>query len=104
MGHGTPLKTGDADDVGVAGPFMLDAAISSSFHIATFWGLTDGGPRRATQKLKQQPRAAAPHETQIKRIATIDRSAQPAKGSAWPPATGVRKTIEDALRAAGLMK
>lgn len=47
MAHGTPLSTrGDA--LGTPGPFLLDVGISSSYHIARFWGLTDraaeGGP------------------------------------------------------------
>ncbi|MDF2115117.1 PHB depolymerase family esterase [Roseiarcaceae bacterium H3SJ34-1] len=104
MGHGTPLKTRDAGDVGMPGPFMLDAAISSSLHIATFWGLTDGGSRMATLRPKQQTVAAAPHETQIESIATIGKSEQLPKGGARPPALGIRKTIEEALRLAGLMK
>ena len=104
MGHGTPLKTGSADDVGVPGPFMLDAAISSSLHIATFWGLTDSGARVATPKPKHPAPAAAPHEAQIERQMPIERSAQRTKANAPFPVSGIRKTIEDALRAAGLMK
>jgi poly(hydroxyalkanoate) depolymerase family esterase len=42
MGHGTPLATGGGDaQAGQAGPYMLEAGISSSHHIARFWGLTD---------------------------------------------------------------
>lgn len=41
MAHGTPLATGDAEfECGAAGPFLLDVGISSSFHIARFFGLT----------------------------------------------------------------
>jgi poly(hydroxyalkanoate) depolymerase family esterase len=41
MGHGTPLATGGAGtECGHAGPFLLDVGISSTFHIATFFGLT----------------------------------------------------------------
>jgi poly(hydroxyalkanoate) depolymerase family esterase len=106
MGHGTPLKTGNADDVGVAGPFMLDAAISSSFHIATFWGLTRTA-RTVMRKVKHQAASAAQRELQIEKTATINRSGQHTRRSpmsAPAPASGIRKTIEDALRAAGLMK
>lgn len=40
MAHGTPLASGEADfECGVAGPFLLEVGISSSFHI--FW--TDRG-------------------------------------------------------------
>ena len=45
MAHGTPLATGLSDEhVGVPGDFLLDVGISSSYHIAKFWGLT-GHPR-----------------------------------------------------------
>lgn len=48
MAHGTPLAIGRGDDkVGEAGPFMLEAGISSSYHIAKFFGLT-GKPRTRT--------------------------------------------------------
>jgi poly(hydroxyalkanoate) depolymerase family esterase len=41
MAHGTPLATGDAANAyGAAGPFLLDVGISSTYHIAKFWGLT----------------------------------------------------------------
>lgn len=42
MAHGTPLATGSsAEQCGNAGPFLLDVGISSSYHIAKFWGLTE---------------------------------------------------------------
>jgi poly(hydroxyalkanoate) depolymerase family esterase len=44
MAHGTPLATGTHG--GTAGPFMLEAGISSSDHIARFFGLT--GAARAS--------------------------------------------------------
>ena len=53
MAHGTPLATGAADhECGAAGPFLLEVGISSSYHIAKFFGLTGrpaaprGGDRR----------------------------------------------------------
>jgi poly(hydroxyalkanoate) depolymerase family esterase len=63
-GHGTPLATGQADDeCGAAGPFLLEVGISSSYHIAKFFGLTDAGRRHvasmqseaATIAAKQRP-------------------------------------------------
>jgi feruloyl esterase len=46
MAHGTPLATGDADiECGAAGPFLLEVGISSTFHIAKFFGLTASGAR-----------------------------------------------------------
>ena len=56
MGHGTPLAVGDGDmEGGAAGAFMLDVGISSSHHIASFFGLTGDLPdlvavRRDTER------------------------------------------------------
>ena len=44
MAHGTPLAT--ATHGGAAGPFMLEVGISSSYHIAKFFGLTGEGAAR----------------------------------------------------------
>jgi poly(hydroxyalkanoate) depolymerase family esterase len=42
MAHGTPLATSGSDkDCGIPGAFLLDVGISSSYHIAKFWGLTE---------------------------------------------------------------
>jgi feruloyl esterase len=41
MAHGAPLATGTAEmHCGIPGAFVLDVGISSSYHIAKFWGLT----------------------------------------------------------------
>ncbi|WP_299203409.1 PHB depolymerase family esterase [uncultured Amphritea sp.] len=40
MGHGTPIKTGGDYGCGASGEYMLDVDISSTRHIAAFWGLT----------------------------------------------------------------
>jgi poly(hydroxyalkanoate) depolymerase family esterase len=40
MGHGTPLQVGEEAGMGgTAGAYMLDVGISSSHHMAAFWGL-----------------------------------------------------------------
>jgi poly(hydroxyalkanoate) depolymerase family esterase len=44
MDHGVPLDPGGADGCGEIGPFMLDAGISSTTHIARSWGLLGSGP------------------------------------------------------------
>jgi poly(hydroxyalkanoate) depolymerase family esterase len=42
MAHGTPLGLADNDKrYGKQGPFLLEAGISSSYHIAKFFGVTD---------------------------------------------------------------
>ena len=51
MAHGTPLATGNAyNECGVASPSFLDVGISSSYHIAKFFGLTNANHRREVAK------------------------------------------------------
>jgi poly(hydroxyalkanoate) depolymerase family esterase len=53
MAHGTPLGTADNDKrYGTQGPFMIEAGISSPYHIAKFFGLTNW--------IRQPKPAAAP--------------------------------------------
>lgn len=80
MGHGTPLAPGvEEGQSGTAGPHMLDADISSTDRIAHFWGIAGAEPLRSAP-----PRPAAP--------------------AAKPAPSSIQQTIEDALRAAGLMR
>jgi len=90
MGHGTPLKAG----TGKARAHMLDVGISSTDHIAGFF--------RIARAVKP---GAVVREVRIAERVTPIRpvAAQPAMASA-PPVTGPQKVIEDALRAAGLMR
>ena len=87
LAHGTPLATGGGDAVGEAGPHMLEAGISSTRHIAAFWGLTDAFAGEAARPA----------------VAPAFESAAPTHATA-AHATGVGKVIENALRAAGLMR
>jgi poly(hydroxyalkanoate) depolymerase family esterase len=46
MGHGVPLATGKrGDGCGAPGPFFLNVGISSTHHIAQFWGLANVGAK-----------------------------------------------------------
>jgi poly(hydroxyalkanoate) depolymerase family esterase len=59
MAHGTPLAAGEADNqCGAAGPFLLEVGISSSYHIAKFFGLT--GTRRAVETMKNRALTVVP--------------------------------------------
>ena len=84
MGHGTPLATRGPDGCGAAGPFMLEAGISSTRHIARSWGLL--GPQQAG----------------IRPIPAVARREQRARPMV--PANGPGAVIERALRAAGLLR
>ena len=94
MGHGTPLSA--ADDIGAVGPFMLDAQISSTRHIARSWSLTETGSALALPTQTEQT------EPEAQPLPAWKRSGRAAPRPA--AAVGVGKVIEDALRAAGLMR
>jgi poly(hydroxyalkanoate) depolymerase family esterase len=104
MGHGTPLKTGGDDGLGAARPFMLDVGISSTRHIARFWGLA-GPTVRRTAKPEVTSTSLKPYRLAEKpRAVRKDPAGGPRSDDARGSATGITKVIEDALRAAGLMR
>jgi poly(hydroxyalkanoate) depolymerase family esterase len=43
MGHGTPISAEGDEGLGEEGKYMLEVGISSTRHIADFWGLTQSG-------------------------------------------------------------
>ncbi|MEI9411944.1 PHB depolymerase family esterase [Mesorhizobium salmacidum] len=91
MAHGTPVDS--ADGLSDGGPFMIDTGISSTSLISRFWGLagTEGQSPDAhpsTRSARHSPLAGA------------HPPFQPPSG----PDAGPGQIIEDALRAAGLMK
>ena len=87
MGHGVPIDA--ATGPGFAGPFMLDVGIDSTMTMAARWGLIDA----AADFHAAAPTSAAGHAG--------------ASGDATSPmgqvVNNVQRTIEDSLRAAGLM-
>lgn len=94
MAHGTPLATGtDEIQIGVPGPYMLDAGISSSCHTARFFQLADVEGLTAYPR-KKQPSALSSRKTMP--LSLLDQAV-----------AGVRKidvgaVITRALKAAGL--
>lgn len=101
MAHGTPI----GDGLGVPGPFMLDVGISSTREIARFWGIAKaaiGTSAKPRAKMQNGTRPAS-EKAKAKRTAPEISAASP-KQAPVPDSLGVRKIIEDALRAAGLMR
>lgn len=119
MAHGTPLGIAENNErYGAEGAFMIEAGISSSYHIAGFFGLTDGVPQP-----RELPKPAA---ATISDIAVPDMEVTPPSAAfpqlnplPWPealsadptitcprgrPAIDVGALITRALTAAGLMK
>jgi poly(hydroxyalkanoate) depolymerase family esterase len=88
LGHGTPLDVFGSDHGESAAPFMLDASISSTRLIASFWGI-------------------APEQTEARTRRAAKASPTTAKRSPprpVPEQASIQRTIEDALRSAGLMQ
>ena len=107
MGHGTPLET--KAHGGTAGPFLLEAGISSSYHIAKFFGLADEaheGARRSRTTAREVP--LVPDEVEIipdDRVEILDAKSDSPKFGAKPEGgIDVMAIITKALTQAGLMK
>ena len=96
MGHGTPLATRGDASCGTAGAHMLEAGICSTSRIAASWGLTGKTVKQTAA------RPAAPRTPVTPPLKAAKPRARPA--AAAPRAKGVGAVIEDALRAAGLMR
>jgi len=135
MAHGTPLALAGSDEgYGAEGAFLIEAGISSSYHIASFFGLTerisqpDGVIRRAA-KVQTVPSPATVSLQSPDLVATLwlkpapvredksresksrdpkprDGKPRAAKPSRAPKRSGidVGSVITRALTAAGLMK
>ena len=66
MAHGTPLGTAENDErYGMQGTFLIEAGISSSYHIAKFYGLTKRA--RGPQKVTEPAAKPVPSNSQRKR-------------------------------------
>jgi hypothetical protein len=104
MSHGIPLRSNEPSPCGIAGPFFIDVGISSTRRIAAFWGLAGEGraqPAHVDARPKERSRAQLP-SLPVARAARPERiNATTSRPSA---ANSVTRIIEDALRAAGLMK
>jgi len=112
MAHGTPLGIADNDErYGTEGAFLIEAGISSSYHIANFFGLTERiresrTAEAAPSQAAKPARPSAPLRTP--ELATVPQPT-PHRPAEPPPqprrrAIDVSAIITRALTAAGLMK
>jgi poly(hydroxyalkanoate) depolymerase family esterase len=120
MAHGTPLGIADNDErYGAEGAFLIEAGISSSYHIANFFGLTEwiSAPKPAQREIRPSssklapanaPLSAAPPArtpdigVTLRPAATAVRQAEPAASRRG--VMDVSAVITRALTAAGLIK
>ena len=106
MAHGTPLATNAHG--GQAGPFMLEAGISSSYHIAKFFGLT--GEARVSEPAREPVRTfMVPEEIDMipddrVEILGAKDDARTSGGASHTSPVDVMAIITKALTQAGLMK
>ncbi len=96
MGHGVPIDPGGPDGLGATGPYMLDVGLSSTAGIARSWGLLTGADAGRGEAADAPARRRLTPE-----VAPANDAALPRLPAA---ASGVGRVIEDALRAAGLMR
>jgi poly(hydroxyalkanoate) depolymerase family esterase len=88
MAHGTPLGVGDNDErYGAQGAFLIEAGISSSYHIASFFGLTEwiSQPKEVLKEVLKE----APKETSKQVSKQISK--QVSKGAAKETSRGTAK-------------
>lgn len=113
MAHGAPLATGKSDTAcGKAGAFLLEVGISSSHHIARFFGLTGRGALRRDKSVGEAAiPALAPvvldHVEVIpdERVEILEENAGESNfADANPDRVDVMAIITKALTSAGLMK
>ncbi len=99
LGHGTPLSTSGEAGVGSAGPYMLEAGVSSSLEIARFWGLAEAAaPSLAAEPELEMEKMAA---SRLALVAVGDQ-VMSSLSTHVPPA--VQDVIETALKRAGLRR
>jgi poly(hydroxyalkanoate) depolymerase family esterase len=121
MAHGTPVGIADNDErYGAQGAFLIEAGISSSYHIANFFGLTEW-IRQPTKVLKEASSSAPKEAAKTSaRAAAAPARAPDMTAMLWPLAVPTRHpkpsreprgraidvgaVITRALTAAGLMK
>jgi feruloyl esterase len=117
MAHGTPLATGRADyECGAAGPFLLEVGISSSYHIAKFFGLTVTRPSHVAATQSEimvtgqrpqviRPAAALPQPHVLEgEVLDAELDARPEGKQIPQPPIDIGAVITKALTAAGLIK
>jgi poly(hydroxyalkanoate) depolymerase family esterase len=120
MAHGTPLGVaGDDERYGTEGAFLIEAGISSSYHIASFFGLTEWmpqpqelpeqvvqqAPTRAASQAEKTPAAAIPMPAPatarvpdlgavLRPLATLHRQPEPQPESREPSSESRRRAID----------
>jgi len=101
LGHGTPLATHGPDGYGAAGPFLLEAGVSSSLQIAKFWGVADAAYAAASKSPRPTPQRPEPQRA---KTAPKPEVVTPFPSS-WPrPQLNAGRALKSVLKAMGLRR
>ncbi|HUL13997.1 MAG TPA: PHB depolymerase family esterase [Methylococcaceae bacterium] len=112
MAHGTPLAIGEAEGAcGAPGPFLLPVGISSSYHIAKFFGIAvarapaerNASVERNMVKISSASRHYAAAEPVLEGE-VLDKDEPISQPEQLPPFPEIGAVINKALRAAGLIR
>jgi feruloyl esterase len=105
MAHGTPLAIGEVEGAcGAPGPFLLSVGISSSYHIAKFFGIA-GARARAERNAfleKDLPKIPSPSSHHAAAEPVLEGEILEKDDEPMRPEIGA--IINNALRAAGLIR
>jgi hypothetical protein len=114
MAHGTPLAPDGVEGAcGAAGPFLLQVGISSSYHIAKFFGIAGAQPNQsasAGSNLPTLPLAAIRLEKHAAPKPVLEGEVLEKEDKPMPrqdptlPFPEISTVINKALKAAGLIK
>lgn len=107
MAHGVPLSFTAEAPLGNSGPYMLEAGISSTARIARTWGLADDADvaiAEGAYELGSEHSAAPPGFEAVIAKAMAYAKTGLVQDAGGRDEQGVGKVINDALRAAGLMR
>jgi feruloyl esterase len=95
MAHGAPIAPGGVEGCGKAAPFINDAGISSTHHIARFWGLT----KRRVETPTAVRRATTGSGAKLASTRTATKEPAPAFDIAVPEAGNAIIVVDGAGRA-----
>jgi feruloyl esterase len=102
MAHGTPLGAGDGiDQCGSEGAFLIEAGISSSYHIASFFGLTARIHAHRAETARALATVKPALEAEILSESEADQRSARKRGRRQ---VNIEAIITKALTAAGLLK
>ena len=107
MAHGTPLAVGEAEGAcGAPGPFLLPVGISSSYHIAKFFGIAVARAPAERNIVKVSPATHGYTDAEpVLEGEVLDKDDKRGwQQEPMPPLPDIEAVINRALRAAGLIK